>query len=66
MIEKCNREAKSISSSGMQRKKYKDYASFNDHKIFEGLDNSEPLGAEQLKNETHKDIFLGYATGGPG
>lgn len=50
----------------MQRKKYSDYASFNDHKIFEGLDNSMPLEAEQLKNETHKDIFLGYATSGPG
>ena len=61
MIEKCNREAKSITTS---ENKYKANPSLNDHQIFEGLDNSMPFNNEKLRKETYKEIFLGCTRNG--
>ena len=63
MLEKCNKESRNLTPQKSTKEKYKDYAAFNDHNIFEGLDNSKLLPANQLKNETHKEIFLGYTRG---
>jgi hypothetical protein len=64
MLDMCERELKiAAAQSGDKPKgakeKFKDYASFNDHPIFEGLDNSIPYDNDTLKHKTHHDIFAG-------
>lgn len=61
VIENCNREAKSITTS---ENKYKTNPRLNDHQIFEGLDNSMPFNNEKLRKETYKEIFLGCTRNG--